>query len=103
MGVSSRILGAILDQDLSVGSAISIVFGFLRWRFSTMPKHTAEAGIVAGLLLIMADVMVPEMKPSILAAGFFLIGVCFIGGAIDVWLRPLAASAQSSPTATEPP
>jgi hypothetical protein len=68
-----------------------------------MPKHTAEAGIVAGLLLILADVMVPEMKPSILAAGLFLIGTLFIGGAFDVWLRPSAASAQSPPTSTGKP
>jgi hypothetical protein len=89
-----------LDQDLSIGTAISIIFGFLRWRFPTIPKHTAEAGIVAGGLLILADAMGPSMKPNILAAGLFLIGVLFIGGSLDVWLRPSTAKAQ---TPTEPP
>ena len=37
--------------------------------------------------------MWPAMKPSIFASGLFLIGVLFIGGSLDVWLRPSPARA----------
>lgn len=63
-----------------------------------MPKHTADAGIVAGLLLILADVLEPTMRPNIIAAGLFLTGVLFIGGSLDVWLSQSGAVAQTPPT-----
>jgi len=52
-----------------------------------MGNHTAEAGIAAGLFLLIADLMTPEMKPNIFASGLFLIGLLCIGGSLDVWYR----------------
>lgn len=52
-----------------------------------MGKHTAEAGIAAGILLIIADIMVPDMKPALPAATLFLIGCLCIGGSIDLWIN----------------
>jgi xanthosine utilization system XapX-like protein len=78
-----------LNQDLSfgIGTAVSILFAFLRYRFPTMGKHTAEAGIAAGILLIIADIMVPDMRPALPAAAMFLIGCLCIGASIDLWIN----------------
>ena len=75
------------DLNFGIGPAISLLCWFLRYRLPTMRKHIADGGIVAGALLIIADLMVPEMKPNVLAAGLLLIGLLFVGGALDVWLN----------------
>jgi peptidoglycan/LPS O-acetylase OafA/YrhL len=76
-----------MDQDFSIGSGLSILFGFLRWRIPKMTNHTAEGGILAGVLLILADFLVPDMKPNIFAAGLLVIGLLCVGAAFDVWLN----------------
>jgi hypothetical protein len=63
-----------------------------------MGNHTAEAGVVAGILLLIADLTVPEMKPQIIASGLFLVGVLFIGASFDVWLKQRPTVADASRT-----
>jgi hypothetical protein len=82
------------EQELTIGIAISVVFGFLRYRFPTMSNHLSEAGIAAGILLIIAELMVPEMKIHILAGGMFLAGMLLVGGSFDIWLKQSTANAQ---------
>ena len=50
-----------------------------------MPKYVADSGILAGLLLILANIMEPDMKPGIYASTVFLLSLLGVGYAIYLW------------------
>jgi hypothetical protein len=93
MDCPSYLEGASMNRDvLGSGIGISIAFFFTRYLVSVMPKSVAWAGVVAGLLIVLADLMVLEMKLSGGAIALFLIGALCIGGAVHLSLRAKADS-----------
>lgn len=65
-----------------------------------MPKHVADGGIAAGIILITVDVLMPQMKPNLLAGALLLIGCLFIGGAIEVWRSQTVPFAVKGPSSS---
>lgn len=77
-----------MTRDIVVyGVAISIIFGFVRWAVPAMPKSIAWCGVAAGVIVLLVDLLVPEMKPSIPAILLFLAGALLIGLSIHVSLQ----------------
>ena len=66
---------------------LSAAFAFGRYRFTAMGKHSAEGGLAAAVLLIMIDLFMPNMRPEILPAVLFVMGLVCVGGAVDLWFR----------------
>lgn len=50
-----------------------------------MPNHVADGGILAGVLLILANVMEPDMKPNIFTSTVFLLSLLGFGYALHLW------------------
>jgi hypothetical protein len=70
------------------GVGISIVFAFVRWAVPVMPKPIAWAGVVAGIVIVLVDLFMPDFKLTIPAIALFLIGMVCIGGAVHLAMKP---------------
>src|SRR5262249_54388883 len=79
---------AMAHEIVVYGIAISIIFAFVRYAVPAMPKSIAWAGVAAGIALLLADMLAPQMKLSIPVIVLFLTGVLLIGAAVHLSLRP---------------
>jgi hypothetical protein len=77
------------------GVAISVIFAFIRWAMPVMPKPIAWSGVGAGIVVLLADWMSPQMNITLPAIGLFLVGALCIGIAVNMSIRP-------KPTQNEP-
>ncbi|MGC2224524.1 MAG: hypothetical protein WA624_20320 [Methylocella sp.] len=91
-----------MDREIGIGGAISLVFWFVRYRVPNMPKHVADGGILAGLILVLANIMEPDMKPGIYASTVFLLSLLGVGYAVHLWRnqKPLDHLIQSAQAQT---
>jgi hypothetical protein len=86
----------VSHEVVCYGVGISIVFFFFRYAVSAMPKSIAWAGVIAGMIIALADNLMPGIKLSVPSIGLLVIGAVCIGGAIHL------AWAQSSPVQNPP-
>ena len=85
-----------LDADFGIAALVGLLFAFARWRLPTIPMHVADAGILASLLLIMANMGLTQMKPNFAPSALFMIGCLIIGVSIHLWLSQKASAQQTS-------
>ena len=85
-------------EIVGYGVGISVVFFFLRYAVVAMPKSIAWAGVIAGLILALADTVMPTIKLTAPSIVCFVCGVLLIGASIYFGLGQSApAQAPSSP------
>jgi hypothetical protein len=68
-------------------------------------KRVSEAGLAAGFLLLIADLVVPDMKPNLLPSLVFVAGLLLVGWSIEMWQHQRKSSPVGVPPTsdTEPP
>jgi hypothetical protein len=72
--------------DTLIGTGLSVVFGFARWRFPVVPPEIADAGLIAGIALITFGVTMPNFNLTMTAIVFFVAGcLCFGVAAHFAW------------------
>jgi hypothetical protein len=74
----------VSHEVVAYGVGISVVFFFFRYAVDTMPKSIAWAGVIAGLIIAVADQIMPGIKLTLPSIGLFLIGALFIGAAVHL-------------------
>ena len=92
-----------MDQRLVFGLGVSIIFGFARWRFPTVHRFFAIAGIAVGVGLVVWSIM-PSVRlgPALLAiAGFIAIALAIEWHLTSEASPPTPASLAPSPTRQE--
>lgn len=92
-----------MEQEVLTGMGLSMLFGFARWRFPTIPPRVAEAGLVSGILLLLVGVFMPQLQFSLPAIAFFVLGCVAFGLSAHFALKenPLKA-AQTKTSAAAP-
>jgi hypothetical protein len=73
------------------GAAISVISTFIRRAMPIVPKPIAWSGAGAGVLVLVADGLIPQMNITLPAIGLFLVGALCIGGAINLTFKPKPA------------
>jgi hypothetical protein len=91
-----------MSHEIAVyGVAISVIFAFVRWAIPVMPKPVAWSGVGAGIIVLVADGLIPQMNITLPAIGLFLVDALCIGGAINLSLS--AKPTRHDPVAVAPP
>jgi hypothetical protein len=81
---------------------MSVIFGFARWRFPTVPTKIADAGFVAGLAILFLGIFMPNYHLPPAAILLFVAGCLCFGGAAHFALKKEAA-ASAAGTSTPAP
>lgn len=96
-------MGEALFWQAAIGLGFGTVSFFARARFATIPHRLSEAGLVAGIFVLLAAFLPLEMRPSIPSLAFFVAGCLCFGCALHLYgQRPLALPPASLPPASEP-
>ena len=97
-------LKALIYPDITEGVALSVISGFARWVFPTLPKHLCQGGLFAGFVILVLSVFLEtSMRPNLVAAGLFLFGRLCIGGSIDMWTKQAKAQNAEAPSVSASP
>ncbi len=86
------------------GVGTGVISWFSRARFNAVPHRLSEAGIVAGILVVVAALVPIDMRPSLLSLAFAAAGCLCFGAAIHFYTaRPVAAvTSAPAPSAVAP-
>jgi hypothetical protein len=96
-----------MDTPIYLGLGVSVVFFFLRYAVNAVPKFIAWAGVVAGLLIVLAQFLPLEARPPMSVVILFLIGFMALATGGYLWIqnmqgpkRTTAPLSEEAPTAT---
>jgi hypothetical protein len=85
-----------MGGEALTGIGLSVVFGFARWRFPTVPPKIADAGLFSGICLLLIGIIMPEIHLSPLAIVFFVVGCLSFGAAAHFATKDRGASVSAS-------
>jgi hypothetical protein len=89
-----------MNHEIAVsGVVLSAISTFIRWAMPVVPKIIAWSGVGAGVVVLFADWMLPQMNITLPAVGLFLAGVLCIAGAVNMSLRPKPTQDESGAAA----
>lgn len=93
-----------MTQEVVIGVGLTVLFAFARWRFPAVPRYIADAGILAGALMVLAGMTLPQLNLTLPVLGLFLAGCLCLGAAAHLAIkekpRPTVASPPSAATNT---
>jgi hypothetical protein len=92
-----------MGGEFLIGIGLSVVFGFARWRFPAVPHKIADAGLIAGIALIIFGVAMPNLTLTMPVILLFVVGCLCLGGATHLALRDVrfVVAAPEKPANTE--
>ena len=100
---------AVMEKGFYVGLGVAVLMPFAQWAVPVMPRSVAYAGMIAGVIVMLSEVLSeflgPEMRPPLSAALLFLVGTLSIGGAVHLYMhrageKPVPGAAQATVTPT---
>jgi hypothetical protein len=83
------------------GLGISVTFFFVRYAVPAMPRIVAWAGVLAGIVVMLAEMLNPAMKPPLSSVALFVIGVLCLGGATHLYVHRNDAKQAEKPGAAQ--
>lgn len=76
-----------MDQEVVIGTGLTLIFAFARWRFPAVPNRISEAGLLAGISIIVGGIIMPQLNLGWPVLLLFTAGFLFIGGAFHLALK----------------
>ena len=74
-------MGTELGAQAVFGIGLSVIFGFARWRYPAVPHKIADGGLLAGIVLLVLGITMPNIHMTPAAIIFFVMGCLCFGAA----------------------
>ena len=76
-----------MTNGFYLGFGVSVAFFFVRYAVPAMPKIVAWAGVLAGIVVMLAEMLEPAMKPPLGSVVLFVIAALCLGGAAHLYVH----------------
>lgn len=97
VGVRCRPGTVVMTNSFYLGLGVSVAFFFVRYAMPAMPKIVAWAGVLAGIVVMLAEMLDPVMKPPLGSVVLFVIAALCLGGAAHLYIHRSGAIQPANP------
>ncbi|MBI5110449.1 MAG: hypothetical protein HZA68_00570 [Rhodovulum sp.] len=85
-----------MSEGFFLGLGLALILRFIQWAVPAMPKSVGWSGIIAGIIVVLAEFLEPSMKPPLSSVILFLIAAICLGGSFHFYVQR-SAKAQTMP------